>query len=197
MTTRPYHSPLRQRRAEQTRQRIVEAGAAIAHELAGWDWRGLTYARVAERAGVSKRTVYRYFPNEQSLRDAVMQSLHEEAGVSLGELTLDGFADLTARVFAYLSTFPASAGSDDPTMDATDQARSRALLAAVEASTRGWTPDEQRLVAAALDTLWGLPTYERFVSRWALEPEAAAAAAGWVVALIVEAIERGDRPPST
>jgi AcrR family transcriptional regulator len=58
------------------------------------------------RAGVNERTVYRHFPSERELHDAVMRRLEEEAGITLEELRLADIADATARVFAHVSSFP-------------------------------------------------------------------------------------------
>ena len=50
------------------------------HGYDTWDWRDLTFRSVAERAGVGERTVYRHFPTERHLHDAVMERLESEAG---------------------------------------------------------------------------------------------------------------------
>jgi AcrR family transcriptional regulator len=67
MKKRPY--TLRQRAAQQeeTRARIVAAAMALHEELGP---RNTTISAVAERAGVQRLTVYRHFPNEQSLLHA-------------------------------------------------------------------------------------------------------------------------------
>ena len=79
---RRYDTPIRRQRAADTRERIVTAGSELAHEFASWDWKALTFRAVAERAGVGERTVYRHFPTERHLHDAVMQRLEEEAGIT-------------------------------------------------------------------------------------------------------------------
>jgi AcrR family transcriptional regulator len=48
-------------------------------ELPTWDWDGLTFRALAERAEVSERTVYRHFPTERKLHDAVMERREDEA----------------------------------------------------------------------------------------------------------------------
>ena len=70
-----------------------------------WDWHELTFRAVAERAGVSERTVYRHFPTERHLHDAVMARLEDEAGIAYEDVDLDNLADVTARVFASLQRF--------------------------------------------------------------------------------------------
>src|SRR4029077_13456726 len=102
---RLYDSPLRRQQAAQTRERIIAAGANIAHRLPAWDWRSLTFKAVGERARVAERTVHRYFSTEWKLRDAILQRLVQESGVSLDGLELRDFASMVARVYRYLSSF--------------------------------------------------------------------------------------------
>ena len=192
---RPYNSPLRRQRAAETRERIVAAGSELVHGFERWDWRGLTVRAVAQRAEVSERTVYRHFADERELRDAVMARLHEEAGVELDGVTLDDFGALTARVFEYLASFAVSPRPlRDPTFAAADEQRRGALLAAVEPSAPDWSPGDQAIVAAVLDVLWTVPTYERLRTAWELDADQAARAAAWVVGLVEQAIHDGRRP---
>src|SRR5262245_44234537 len=123
MASRPYHSPVRQRQAAETRDRIVAAGSALAHELSSWDWRGLTFRAVAERAGVGERTVYRHFPSERQLHQAVMQRLHEEAGVDYRRVRLATLPRLTRRILDSMRGFavgPTVFEPEDPTFLAVD-----------------------------------------------------------------------------
>lgn len=66
---------VRAERAEGTRQRIVEAAASL-HGTVGPA--ATTVAAIAERAGVTRATVYRYFPDDTALFDAC--SAHWLAG---------------------------------------------------------------------------------------------------------------------
>jgi len=92
-TTRARHE-----KAAQTRERIVAAGSDLVHGFETWNWRELTFKAVAERAGVGERTVYRHFPTERHLRDAVMQRLESEAGISYEDVNLTNLAETTSRV---------------------------------------------------------------------------------------------------
>ena len=77
----PYDNSARAEKAGKTRERIIAAGSELVHAFDSWNWRDLTFRSVAERAGVGERTVYRHFPTERHLHDAVMQRLESEAGV--------------------------------------------------------------------------------------------------------------------
>ncbi len=102
---RPYNSPARRQRAAETRDRIVAAGAELVREFVTWDWDGLTFRAVAERAGVSERTAYRHFPTERQLHDAVMARLEDEAGITYRDVDLGNLASVTERFFASLHGF--------------------------------------------------------------------------------------------
>ncbi len=196
---RRYDSPVRRRRAAETRERIVSAGSALVHGFASWDWRQLTFRAVAQRAGVGERTVYRHFPTERHLHDAVMQRLEEEAGITYEDVDLANLADVTARVFATRRSFAveASLGEPDaPTFVAVDERRRRALLRAVSEATPRWSEAERATLAALLDVLWNLPSYERLIGVWNIPGEDASRAITWLMHKLVRAIEDDDPPPT-
>jgi AcrR family transcriptional regulator len=195
---RRYDSPVRRQRAAETRERIVGAGSELVHGFASWDWRELTFRAVAARAGVGERTVYRHFPTERHLHDAVMQRLEEEAGITYEEVELANLAEVTARVFSSRRSFavPRSvAEPDDPTFVAVDERRRRALLRAVSTASPHWTPAQRETMAALLDVLWNLPSYERLVGVWDITGDDATRAITWVMSKLIEAIEADDPPP--
>src|SRR3954447_13909082 len=131
---RRYDNRARQEKAAQTRERIVAAGRDLVHGFDSWNWRDLTFRAVAELAGVGARTVYRHFPTERHLHDAVMQRLESEPGVSYEDVNLSNLAETTARVFASLQRFSVRETFPTPPEDAfvsSDQRRRDALLRAV------------------------------------------------------------------
>jgi AcrR family transcriptional regulator len=196
---RRYDSPVRREQAARTRQRIVDAGAALVRELPTWDWRGLTFSAVAERARVGVRTVYRYFPTERDLHEAILARLQQEAGgVSYENLTLDDLARVTARVHASVSSFSVSRWSGDQPQQAAlvevDLRRRSALAAAVGEEARDWPEADRDKAAAVLDVLWNLPAYERLMTAWNLEAAQATEALTWAISIVTDAIRAGRRP---
>lgn len=197
MKRRNYNSPLRRRQAEETRNRIIAAGVKIVHKLPSWDWQGLTFHAVGELAGVTERTVHRHFSTERKLRDAILQRLVEESGVALDGLELQDFARVTSQLFAYLSSFSVSPEPvKDPSFAVIDQTRRGALLGAVTRAAADWPQVERVMAAALLDVLWNVPTYERMLGEWQLDPKSATRATVWAIKLIEEAIHSGRRPGS-
>jgi AcrR family transcriptional regulator len=192
---RKYHSPLRQQQAAETRQRIVAAGTELVHGFQSWDWKNLTARAVGERAGVSERTVQRYFPSERALRDAVLQGLVEESGVDLNNLNLSGFDDVVINMFNYLSSFAVEPDlSVDPSQTKMDERRKEALFEAVVDATPNWSREERQMVAAILDMLWQPSTHDRFRQAWDLDDERFTRVTRWFTALIQSALGEGSKP---
>lgn len=199
---RAYDSPLRRERAAQTRDRILAAASEVVRGFTTWDWQGLTYRAVAERAGISERTVYRHFATERDLHEAVMRKLEEEAGVSYQGLELQDFAAVTARSFATLSSFavthwPDIHPQDQPALASEAARRHEALVHAIGAETDDWTDTQRQMAAGMLDVLWNVPSLDRLITEWKLDGNEATQALTWVIGLVVEAIRDGRRPGTT
>ncbi|MDA4109894.1 TetR/AcrR family transcriptional regulator [Mycolicibacterium holsaticum] len=195
---RRYDNRARMQKAAQTRERIVAAGSELVHEFDSWDWRGLTFRAVAARAGVGERTVYRHFPTERHLHDAVMARLEAEAGVSYQDVDLDNLGAVTARVFASLQRFAVRESVPTPNDSAfvsSDQRRREALLRAVATARPDLAHAQRHTMAGLLDVLWSPASYERLVSGWGLGGEDATRAIEWLMSQVVRAIEHGDGTP--
>jgi len=196
---RSYDNRARQEKAAKTRECIVAAGSELVHAFDTWNWRDLTFKAVAERAGVGERTVYRHFPTERHLHDAVMVRLESEAGVSYEDVDLTNIGEVTARVFASLQRFSVRKTVEtpqDPTFVDVDVRRRDALMRAVSTSAPGWSDAERRAAAGLLDVLWNVPSYERLVGVWGIGGSEATEAIGWLMAKVVAAIEEGNPPPA-
>lgn len=193
---RNYNSPKRKQQSLETRQRIIEGGAALVHEFPEWNWKQLTYRAVSARSGVSERTIYRHFPSDVQLKNAVMQYLVRESGVDLDEFQLTDFSDAVAKMLRYLSSFAIqpAAMPDEPAFVSMDSQRRDVLERAVSRAAPHWSCEQVRSAAAALDVFWNPPALERLALIWELDPEEAAATAGWVIDLIVQAIRQGNCP---
>jgi AcrR family transcriptional regulator len=186
---RSYDSTLRRQRAAETRARIIAAGSELLHGSSVRDWHGLTIRAVAEKAGVNERTVYRHFVNEQGLRAAVMHEFEEEAGIDLRGMQLEDVADVTARIFAHVSSYPPDARQPlDPTLLDAKQRQHEALRAAVAARAETWSETDHTVVAAVLDVLWSVDSYERMVVDWQMDAAEAIRGISWVIGLIRQAV---------
>lgn len=149
----------------------------------------------AERAGVTERTVYRYFPSERDLRDAVMARLEVDAGVDLEGMSVERVQDVAARIFEYISAFPLERRRPmDPTLAAAGARQRDALLHAVENATTAWSGADRTVAAALLDVLWSPASFQRLVVDWHLDPGDAIAATTWAIGLIQRALAEGPPP---
>ena len=192
---RPYDSPLRRQRANETRERIIEAGCTLLRRSSIRDWRALTLRGVAEQAGVNERTVYRYFGNEQGLRDAVMRRLEQRAGIELDGMRLQDVADVAARTLGAVSMYPLRPRrSLDPTLTDANIRQRNALFGALEDAAGEWSESERTAAAALLDVLWSVGTYERLVSDWEMDRDQAIRTVTWAIGLVREAVRAGHRP---
>jgi AcrR family transcriptional regulator len=193
--TRTYDSPVRRRQAEETRERIVTAGAELLHGFAVWNWRALTVRAVAQRSGVNERTVYRYFANERELRDAVLERLERDSGIALDGLQLEDIQDHTRRILEYVSTFPLESRMPlDETLRTAAQRQRDSLQGAVAPATPTWSEADRTVAAGMLDVLWSVASYERLVADWGIESDDAIRGVTWVLGLVEEAIHAGRGP---
>ncbi len=194
---RRYDSPVRREQAAETRQRIVEAGAALVHSTGSWDLEGITIRAVARDAGVHERTVHRHFPTERDLHAAVLQRLFEDSGVTVEGLHLADLPGHVAQLFAFLGSFPGTTTRpQDPALTAMDSRRKAAILATVGADGAALSEVDQRLAAAMFDVLWGLPSYRRLRDGWGLDTTEAARGVSWLIELLSDAIREGRGPAS-
>lgn len=94
---KPAAAPLRDRQREQTRQAIFEGVMAV---LGSGELIDVSYPAVAQAAGISERTIYRHFPDLESLFDAFWPWFVEHLGLTGYSHTREEIATNPARVFA-------------------------------------------------------------------------------------------------
>ncbi len=194
-TGRPYDGTLRRERAAETRDKILDAGSELIHKTSVRDWKKLTVRAVAIRAGVNERTVYRHFGSERGLRDAVMQRNEQEAGIELAGMHLEDVATVAAQIFDHVAQYPREPRPPlDPTLMAAKDRQHQALLAAVGPEVGKWSEERQVVVAALLDALWSVATYERLAVDWNVDHQRAVAGISWVIGLVEEAVRHGRGP---
>src|SRR4029453_14108745 len=105
--------------------------------------------------------------------------------ITYEDVELDTLAEVTARIFASLPSFAVRASvaaPADPTFVAGDGRRRPPVLQAVSSAAPQWTDAQQATLAALLDVLWNLPSYERLVGAWGLPPNEATDAIPWLMA---------------
>jgi len=193
--SRPYDASLRREQAAATRERIVTAGSELLHAGSVRDWKRLTVRAVAQRAGVSERTVYRHFGNERGLTDAVMHQLEQDAGIDLEGMGLDDIATVATRILDHVASYPME---PRPSLDATlvdaNRRQKEALLGAVSAVADSWPEEHRVLVAALFDVLWSVEAFERLVGDWRIDSTDAIRGLAWVIGLLDQEVRAGRGP---
>jgi AcrR family transcriptional regulator len=91
---------------EGTRRRLKEAATA---EFAAHGPHGTTMAQIAERAGINKERLYKYFGDKQALFETVLSDELRELASSMTQPTGDQFeaiGEFAARTFDYYAEHP-------------------------------------------------------------------------------------------
>ena len=90
---------------EGTRRRLREAATA---EFAEHGPDGTTMARIAERAGINKERLYKYFGDKQALFETVLTDELDKLAASVGrpESGLEDIGEFAGRTYDYYATHP-------------------------------------------------------------------------------------------
>jgi AcrR family transcriptional regulator len=173
--------------AELVRGRILDGVA----QLLG-DGDELTFARVADAAGVSERTVYRHFAN----RDALMAAVYSWANERIGFTgTVPSTAtEMTAMVRQVFPGFDRVAPVVDELL-ASDEGRRarlaelarrrRAAVAVVKDAAPALDRATQRQVAAVVQVLGTAAVWQALRDFWAMDGEEAGEAVATVIELLL------------
>lgn len=99
MDSKPNTSPLADQRAAVTREAILKATQTL---LVNEHPAAISVPAVADAAGVSVRTVYRYFPNKQALLDAIANYFPDRADVHVAATfeSMAGSQDALIRLWS-------------------------------------------------------------------------------------------------
>jgi AcrR family transcriptional regulator len=185
---------------EQTRSLIVDELVAV---LGAGALDQVSHDMLAKRVGVSRQTVYRYFPDWNALMQALWARINSELGggkVRFPETEpalLDQIAPLFANFdrIAPLITIAQSTPQGRAMRLSVKEKRSEAFLAASADATEGLDADDRKLAAAILQLLVGGQAWLEMRQQWDLTAPQMARASGWAVrALLADLRRRKGRP---
>lgn len=196
-TVPPAHS-LRERQKAQTRELIVDA---LMDALAGGTLEQVTHEGLARRVGVARQTVYRHFPDRDSMMTALWERLN--AALSAQRLPSDE-ASLYEQLGALYANFDKAAdlvtiAQSTPQGRAMRMSvkarRAKAFRAAAASATRGLPPEDATLAVAVLQLLHGGQAWIEMRQQWGLTGEQIGRACTWAVrTLLADLHARNGRP---
>lgn len=192
--------PLRDRQVELTRRLILDALGTLIGEGRLGDF---SVQDVADRAGVSLRTVYRHFASRHALLEGFAAYADEQLNLSGGIDPPATADDVAAYVRLKVATLERFASLVSPILKldiATGLDREMAsknaaeLHAALSEVTDGLEPALGEAVIWVLRMICSSQTWLAMHERGNLDARHAGAAAAWAVELLVEALREGRSP---
>jgi len=195
---RGYSSPLRAEQAEATRERIVDATVEL---LQGRDPGAFGMQDVADRAGVSLRTVYRVFPKKDDLLGGVLTAIKERFEQIAGTppRTREEFdasvAGAVRAVFEleplYRALFSTIAGRETHQRGAGE--RRGTLEVAFADDLAGLSSEQVRLIASVLHLVTSSQSVLWLKDYAGVDVDEASAAIGWAVTALANAAREAER----
>ena len=189
----------RQKQQESTRRAILAALGEIIVESGT----GFSMQAVADRAGVTHRTVYNHFPTREALNDAFAVYVEEliaqgrerppEADMSLEEFCSGDvfrfFTEYDGYIRAYVMLMIATRSAAKVASDRTAWVARR-----LPREAGPMTRSEARRIAAALRMFLSSTGYHLLTEQYRLPLDEASAVTSWVTKTLLAAVRAGDLP---
>ncbi|MBA3459247.1 MAG: helix-turn-helix transcriptional regulator [Deltaproteobacteria bacterium] len=191
--SRTYKSPLREEQAEQTRERLLETLTELLASDADGD--SVTVALVAERAKVSVRTAYRYFPTKDAMLDAFNKWMRTRLGSPEPTTSIEGMPDMAAKLLTSFaeneSVIRASrrSRSDVELRKVRKAEQVRAVKKAVEKFAPQLDDLKSRQVGAMLHNVFGSEPWLNMLDNWGLSTPEAIEAVRWGLDAMITKLE--------
>lgn len=189
---------LRERRKAETREMILDA---LVQAMAAGEVEAMTHDALARRAGVSRQTVYRHFPDRESLMTALWERLNPRfaaQGLPTEEGQLTAVLGPMYAAFdrdADLVTVAQSTPQGRAVRMSVKARRARAFRQATADATRGLDEREAVMAAAVIQLLCGGQAWIEMREQWGLSGEEIARACAWAIsALLKDLHAREGRP---
>ncbi len=192
---RSYTSPLRRHQKKITRDRILEAAAAIISEGRILDF---TVKEVADRAGVSYGSVYRHFPTRESLLEALYEAASQIMAQS-SPFTANSLDEIPAMVRKTVAMFEGEANivqaftmalAANNIQPQNRRQRDQMVQQLVAETAPHLAPEVARQVAAIICHLHSSLTWATLKQRFGLSAEATADALTWALQTLIRDLKR-------
>lgn len=189
----------RERKKDETRARIADDVIALMTE----GRLDISHDLVAERTGIARRTIYRYFPDRQELLGGASTRVRELAGP--GVRFPESEADLTGTLYDTYTGFDRIAPITT-LMRSTPQGRAMRMAqndlrveryTAVTADAVKDLPEEDRKLATALLQMLHTTPWLEMRDHWGLTGEEIARATGWAIRTLLADLRARNGKPLT
>lgn len=196
-TRRTYESPLRERQMKETKEAIFRAAT---EQLADHGLAEFHIPELAEAAGVSVRTVYRYFPTKDALLESFAHWLDDQVGspATTPAASLDDLLEGVETVYAGFDDNEGVIRSHWATPHGRgirEKGRIR-RLAAVESAVKSALPNlsakEQRQATAILSLLHSSRTWQAFKDDFGIDGKESGKVVAWALRTLVADLRRRD-----
>lgn len=190
---RTYASSLREQQAEQTREKIL---AAVAGLLREGEMEDLSYNLVAERAGVSVPTIYRYFPSRKALLDGMDRWLARELKRPPLPRDFDELIACTPAFFQYyhdardLLSAARVSGLLREANRPGQKERDRVFALLLSPFTKGLPGEKADAVHGLVRILYSFESFLLLQERFGVGPARAAETVAWATRVLLAGLEK-------
>jgi AcrR family transcriptional regulator len=193
---RRYHSALRERQMQETREAIFRATAEQLADLGATEF---NIPRLAEAAGISIRTVYRYFLTKDDLLEAFAVWLDAQVGSVEPPADIESLLAAPEEVFPAFDEREALIRSQWVTVHGRTvrEAGRRHRLAAYQKAMAEVTADlpaaEARRYLALIAYLFSSRTWQTLKDEWGMSGAESGKATSWALRVLVEDVRRRNK----
>lgn len=197
---------LRDEQARVTRERILEAVGALLERAPDV---AFSFDDLSKEAGVSRRTIFRYFKDKNELLDAFLSRTNELLGVPVWPASEGDLVTLPPELFEALERNSGTvhalnvsvAGREVRLRD--NQSRQAAFRASLKDVSKGLSPQHKAYLEAVVHLLFTTSAWQIMKDHWNLEGREAGNASAWAIGILLDAIraqkpepqEAGDKAP--
>lgn len=191
-------TPLRQQQVRQLRTAVLEAVIAKLESTAPDE---VSMADIARSAGISLRTLYRYFPDRASLLQSTGEYLYGSLGVPVEiagpEDIARSFVEAARRLAARprLTRALIRTGAGEVARSAMRRQRVKAIRAALEPATAGLDADFARRATALITHLCSATSWVNVADESGLSDADAQAAVGWGIDALIDTLRGAAQRP--
>jgi AcrR family transcriptional regulator len=190
---------LRERQAEHLRASVLDAAIAALEQA---DEAQLSMADIAAAAGVSLRTLYRYFPDRAALLQAAGERLYASLGVPIAITAPEDISASFRDAARRLSTRPTLARAlvrsrtGQATRSGVRKHRVEAIAAALEPLTASMAPDLAARAHAVIIHLCSAAAWVAVADETGLSDDDAQEAVAWAIETLIGSLSGPQRQPT-